>query len=173
MRYAKIELFMDMYIDPELFKLNDKPNKQKRYITMKEIAFVACMITTSALNNGYRTHLISYNTFMTKWRDAYKKCTDLSPTKHKLSRIIKILIKYKIIGQTKRRSKTPIYIIESNNPYHPDYKPVTIKDPVGHKTTNSQSKSTSKAKTPKQLQSEGDGFDKEIDNILKNRKDPK
>ena len=166
MRYAKIEQFMDMYIDPEFFKIQDKSNKQNRYIVMKEIAFVACMITTSALNNGYRTHLISYNTFMAKWRDAYKKCTDLSPTKHKLSRIIKILIKYNIIGQTKRRSKTPIYTIEINNPYHPDFKPVTIKEPsASHKTT------TSKARTSNQLQSESNELDEEFDNLLTNRKE--
>lgn len=140
---------------------------------MKEIAFVACMITTSALNNGYRTHLISYNTFMAKWRDGYKKCTDLSPTKHKLSRIIKILIKYNVIGQIKRRSKTSIYTIESNNPYHPNFKPVKVKYPVGHKSTNSQAKSTSKARTPKQLRSESNQIDEEFDNILTDGKEDK
>ena len=136
---------------------------------MKEIAFVACMITTSALNNGYRTHLVSYNTFMTKWKAAYKKCTDQSPSKHKLSHIIKILIKYNIIGQKKRRSKTPIYTIGINNPYHPDYKPVKIKEPeIGNKTTNSQAKSSSKAKIPKRLKSEGKEIDKEFEDLLTN-----
>ena len=75
---------MDIYIDPEMFKIYDKSNNQNRYITMKEIAYVACRITTSALRNGYSTHLISYNTFLTKGRADYKKFTHLSPTRHKL-----------------------------------------------------------------------------------------
>ena len=173
MRLAKKELFMDIYIDPKLFKFHDKSNSQNRYITLNEIAFVACRITTSALNNGYSTHLVSYNTFLTKWREGYKKFTDLSPTKHKLVQIIKVLAHYKILRQIKRGSNTPIYIIESNNPYHPNYKPVKIKYPVGHKTTNSQSKSLSKVKTSEELRSDGDGFDREMEDLLKDRKEDK
>ena len=47
MRYAKIEPFMNIYIDPELFRFHDQSNSQNRYITLQEIAFVACRITTS------------------------------------------------------------------------------------------------------------------------------
>ena len=173
MRYAKIEPFMNIYIDPELFKFHDRSNSQNRYITLNEIAFVACRITTSALNNGYSTHLISYNTFLTKWRADYKKFTKLSPTRHKLVQIIKVLSHYKIIRQTKRGSNTPIYTIETNNPYHPNFKPVKVKDPVGHKTTNSQAKSPLKARTPNQLQSECEELDKELDNLLTDRKEDK
>ena len=157
---------MDIYVDPELFKIQDKSNKQNRYITMKEIAYVACRITTSALNNGYSTHMVSYDTFLTKWRADYKKFTKLSPTRHKLVQIVKVIDKYNIIRQTKRGSNTPIYMIETNNPYHPDFKPVTVKDPVGHKTTNLHAKSISKARTPKQLQSESSELDKEFEHIL-------
>lgn len=169
MRDAKFQLFMDIYIDSELFRFYDRSNKQNRYITLEEIAFVACRITTSALRNGYSTHKVSYNTFLTKWRADYKKFTHLSPTKHKLVQIIKVLDKYNIIRQTKRGSNTPIYTIETNNPYHPDYKPVKIKDPeIGYKTINSQSKSPSKKTTPNQLQSDGEEIDKEFENILRN-----
>jgi hypothetical protein len=166
MKYAKIEPFMDIYIDPELFRFSNKSNSQNRYVTKVEIAFVACRITTSALINGYSTHLVSYETFMTKWRKDYEKFTDLSPSPHKLSHIINLLIKHKIIGRIMRRSKTPIYKIGINNPYHPDFKPVKIKEPVGHKTTNSKGKSTSKVKTPKQLRSESNELDEEFENIL-------
>ncbi len=169
MRYAKIELFMDIYVDPEWFKFNDKSNKQNRYITMKELAYVACRITTSALNNGYSTHLVSYDTFLEKWREDYKKFTDLSPTRHKLVQIIKVLGKYHILRQIRRGSNTPIYTIGINNPYHPDYKPVKVKDPeIRHKTTNSQAKTVSKARTPKQLQSESKKLDVEFENLLTN-----
>ena len=165
MRAAKFQPFMDIYIESESLRFYDKSNKQNRFITLEEIAFVACRITTSALRNGYSTHKVSYNTFLKNWRADYKKFTDLSPTKHKLVQIIKVLNKYNIIKQTKRGSNTPIYTIGTNNPYHPDYKPVKIKDPeIGHKTTNSQAKSPSKS--PKQLQSDGDEIDKEFENIL-------
>ena len=174
MRVAKFQLFMDIYIDPESLRFYDKSNKQNRYITLEEIAFVACRITTSALRNGYSTHKVSYNTFLTNWRADYKKFTDLSPTKHKLVQIIKVLNKYDIIRQTKRGSNTPIYSVGTNNPYHPDYKPAKVKDPeVGYKTTNSQSKSPSKKMTPNQLQSDGDELDKEFENILTNNKERK
>ena len=174
MRDAKFQLFMDIYIDPELFKFHDRSNNQNRYITLEEISYVACRITTSALRNGYSTHKVSYNTFLTVWRAGYKKFTDLSPTRHKLVQIIKVLGKYNIIRQTKRGSNTPIYTIETNNPYHPDYKPVKIKDPeIGYKTTNSQSKSPSKKRTPNQLQSEGEELDKEFEYILTNNKERK
>ena len=174
MRYAKIEPFMNIYVDPELFKFHDKSNSQNRYITLNEIAFVGCRITTSALSNGYSTHLISYNTFLTKWRDDYKKFTNLSPTRHKLVQIIKVLSHYNIISQTKRGSNTPIYTIGTNNPYHPNFKPVKIKDPdTGHRTKNSQAQSTSKARTPKQLRSESNELDQEFENLLKDRKEDK
>ena len=167
MRTAKIQLFMDIYIDPELFKFRDSSNNQNRFITLKEIAFVACRITTSALNNGYNTHLVSYDTFLKKWRADYKKFTDLSPTKHKLVQITKVLDKYNIIRKTKRGSNTPIYTIGINNPYHPDYKPKKIKEPeIKLKTPSSKAKKLSKTRTPKELQSESDELDKEFENIL-------
>ena len=167
MKTAKFQLFMNLYIDPELFKFHDKSNNQNRYIAMTEIAFVACRITTSALNNGYRTHLVSYETFMTKWRADYNQFTDLSPTKHKLVQIIKALDKHNIIKQTKRGSNTPIYTVGINNPYHPDYKPVKIKEPE-IKKANSKAKSRSNLRTPKQLQSESHDLDIEFENILTN-----
>ena len=167
MRYAKIEPFMEIYIAPECFRFNDKSNKQNRHITMAELAFVACRITTSALNNGYSTHLVSYNTFMTKWRKDYEKFTNLCPSEHKLSHIIKILKKYIIIGQTKRRSKTSIYTIGINNPYLPDYKPVKIKEPeIKHNKANSKAKKRSKLPSPKELQSESNELDLEFENLL-------
>jgi hypothetical protein len=115
--------------------------------------------------------MVSYNTFLTEWRGGYKQFTDLSPTRHKLVQIIKVLTHYNIIRQTKRGSNTPIYTIGTNNPYHPNYKPIKIKYPVGHKTTNSQGKSASKVKTLKELRSDSDGFEEEYDDILKDRKE--
>jgi hypothetical protein len=172
MRYAKIEPFMNIYIDPELFKFHDRSNNQNRYITLQEIAFVACRITTSALNNGYSTHLVSYNTFLTKWKDDYKTFSDLSPTRHKLVQIIKVLNKYNIIRQTKRGSNTPIYTIGVNNPYHPDYKPVKIKNhEVGYKAVCQQTQSPHLKYTPKRLQAESDALDIEFENILTNKKE--
>jgi hypothetical protein len=173
-RLAKFELFMDIYIDPELFKFHDRSNNQNRYITLQEIAFVACRITTSALNNGYCTHLVSYDTFLTKWRDDYKKFTDLSPTRHKLVHIIKILNQHDIIRQKLRGSNTPIYTIGGNNPYHPDYKPVKIKNPeIGYKAVSQQTQSTHLESTPKQLQAESDILDIEFENILTNNNERK
>jgi hypothetical protein len=172
MRYAKIEPFMNIYIDPELFKFHDGSNKQNRYITLQEIAFVACRITTSALNNGYCTHLVSYNTFLTKWKDDYKTFSDLSPTRHKLVQIVKILNKYNIIRQTKRGSSTPIYTIGVNNPYHPDYKPVKTQSPeIGNKAGSKQTQSPHLENTPKRLQAESDTLDIEFENILTNNKE--
>ena len=164
---------MDIYIDPELFKFHDKSNHQNRYITLQEIAFVACRITTSALNNGYCTHLVSYNTFLTKWKDDYKKFTDLSPTRHKLAQIIKILNKYNIIKQNKRGSNTPIYTIELNNPYHPDYKPAKTHNPEiqKNKARSQQTQSTHLNNTPEQLEMESDMLDKEFENILTNNEE--
>ena len=168
-RYAKIEPFMDIYIDPEWFKFYDKSNSQNRYITLQEIAFVACRITTSALNNGYRTHLISYDTFLTKWRDDYQKFTNLSPTRHKLVQIIKALNKYNVIKQEKRGSNTPIYTIGINNPYHPDYKHVKTKNPeINNKSASQQTQSTHLINTPGQLQAESDKLDMEFENIITN-----
>jgi hypothetical protein len=173
-RYAKIEPFMDLYVDPEWFGFHDKSNKQNRYITLQEIAFVGCRITTSALNNGYRTHLISYDTFLTKWRADYKKFTDLSPTRHKLVQIVKILNKYNIIRQTKRGSSTPIYTIGVNNPYHPDYKPVKTQSPeIGNKAGSKQTQSPHLENTPKRLQAESDTLDMEFENILTSNKERK
>jgi len=104
-----------------------------------------------------------------KWRDDYKKFTDLSPSKLKLVQIIKVLNKYDIIRQVRRGANTPVYRIEINNPYHPDYKPAKIKEPeVTYKTINTKAKSSSKAMTPKLLQSEGEELDKEYEDILKN-----
>jgi hypothetical protein len=167
MRHAKIEPFMEIYIDPELFRFSNKPNSQSRYITKTEIAFVACRITTSALNNGYSTHLVSYDTFQTKWRKDYETFTSASPSPHKLSHIIRLLVKHNIIGRVMRRSKTPIYKIGVNNPYHPDYKPVKIKEPnIEHKKAGAKSQKTSKTPTPKRLQSESREIDMEFENIL-------
>ena len=169
MRYAKIEPFMNIYIDPELFRFHDQSNSQNRYITLQEIAFVACRITTSALNNGYCTHFVSYNTFLTKWKDDYKKFSGLSPTRHKLVQIIKVLDKYNVIRQKTRGSNTPIYTIGENNPYHPDYKPVKIKNPeIGSKAESQQPQPQHLKNTPKRLQAESDTLDIEFENILTN-----
>lgn len=113
--HARVEPFLTLNFNANDMLFDD--GTSKRFITPREIAFVASRITTSILNNSGVSDKVSYEVFLEKWKTDYVKFTDRKPSKFKLGCIVKVLVQYGIITKINRRKATPLYSLGELNPY--------------------------------------------------------
>lgn len=112
---ARVEPFLSLNFNANDLLFDDK--EKKRFISPREIAFVASRITTSILNNSGVSDKISYDVFLEKWKADYVKFTDRKPSKFKMGCAVQVLVQYRIITKINRRKATPLYSLGELNPY--------------------------------------------------------